>query len=315
MMSESSVNRRRATKEKPGGNRSAGLGLGVFVACLLFADCVVGQDLPSRRRLSVQYSASSGAQTRVVLPEQTQVADVSTADADQETQPSSNRRSAAPVAKSRLRTNAVTQPPPIAEPFAIKYDAISIRRPVKPRQMRDFSWIYIDQPLPREVHVHDIITIVVDEKSEVTQDSRYTRQRMGQLKAELKEFIRLDDDLNLATAALNEPTIDSTLQSRLQSSGNAIDREGIRYRIAATVVDVLPNGHLVLEARKSIRANFDVWEYTLTGIIRSEDVNRDNTALSENIANLQIVKRSRGRVWDSVKRPWGIYLWDTLMPF
>lgn len=187
--------------------------------------------------------------------------------------------------------------------------------PHGPRRVRDFSWIYIDAPQPREIYVHDIITILVDEKSQVTVNSRFNRQRNATLKAELKEFIRLDNDFNLANAALNAPTVDSNLQSRLNSTGDLTDREGIQYRIAATVVDVLPNGNIVLEARKSIRTNWDVWEYSLTGMIRSEDINRDNTALSENIANLNIVKKQRGKVYDSTKRPWGILLYDWFSPF
>ncbi len=222
-------------------------------------------------------------------------------------------------ASPSMSGNVKIAPKPLTEEQqkqnALQLESITIRRHSQPRRIRDYSWIYIDQPQPREIKVHDIITIVVDENSEVTQNARYTRQRMGQIKAELKEFMRIDDAGNLATAAADSPTIDGTLQSRLQSAGDTINREGIRYRIAATVVDVMPNGHLVLEARKSIRANYDVWEYTLTGILRPDDVNRDNTALTENVANLDIVKRQRGRVFDATKRPWGIYLWDQLMPF
>ena len=93
------------------------------------------------------------------------------------------------------------------------------------------------------------------------------------------------------------------------------EQEGIRYRIAATVVDVLPNGNIILEARKSIRSNKDIWEYSLTGTLRPQDIQQDNTALSENIANLAIVKKSRGKVNDSTQRPWGILLYDALSPF
>ncbi len=182
-------------------------------------------------------------------------------------------------------------------------------------RMRDYSWIYIDAPAPREIKVHDIITILVDEKSEVTVNSRFNRQRTSTLKAELKEFIRIGKTGNLATAASNQPTIDANLQGRLQSTGGMTDQEGIRYRIAATVVDVRPNGNLVLEARKSIRTNRDVWEYSLTGEIRSEDISRNNTALSENIATLIIDKKSKGKVFASTKRPWGTFLYDVFFPF
>jgi flagellar L-ring protein precursor FlgH len=184
-----------------------------------------------------------------------------------------------------------------------------------PKRIRDYSWIHIDEPKPREIKVHDIVTIIVDEKSEVTSNNRYNRQRNAQLKAELKDFLRIGEDGNLKNAASNQPGIEAQVSSRLQSFGQMTDQEGIRYRIAATVVDVLPNGTLILEARKSIRTNRDVWEYSLTGRLRSEDILRDNTALSENIADLKIDRDQRGKIFDSTRRPWGIYLIDKLFPF
>tara|TARA_R110002095_G_scaffold161803_1_gene140293 strand:+ start:96141 stop:97007 length:867 start_codon:yes stop_codon:yes gene_type:complete len=188
-------------------------------------------------------------------------------------------------------------------------------RDPKPPLIRDYSLIYVPAPEPIVVKVHDIISILVDEKSSVTVDSRFNRNRSETLKAELKEFMRISEAGNLAPAALNSPKIDAQLQGRLQSTGQLADREGIQYRIAAIVVDIRPNGNLILEARKSIRTNRDVWEYRLTGEIRSKDVNRDNTALSENIANLNIEKHQRGKVYQSTKRPWGVVLYDWIFPF
>ncbi len=180
---------------------------------------------------------------------------------------------------------------------------------------RDLSWIYIDAPEPREIKLHDIVTIVVDEKSEVTMNSRFNRQKNAKLKAELKEFLRIDDGGNLARAALDGPKIDTQLQGNLNTTGQVTDQEGIKYRIAATVADVLPNGIVRLEARKVIQTQDDVSEYTLTGELRAVDIGPDNLASSENIANLRIEKRQRGRVYDSVKRNWGYRLYDLLSPF
>ena len=188
-------------------------------------------------------------------------------------------------------------------------------QPTQPLSVRDYSWTYIDAPQQREIQLHDIVTILVDEKSELLVQSRYNRQRNASFKAQLKEFVRLSDDLNITTAAPDSPTIDATLRGRLQSDGSVTDREGIRYRIAATVVGVLPNGNVVLEARKAIRSNDGLWEYTLTGTIASRDIKRDYTAVSETIANLKIEKRQSGKTADASQRPWGMWLYDKLSPF
>lgn len=184
------------------------------------------------------------------------------------------------------------------------------------RRMQDYSRIFIAEVRPREIKVHDIITIVVNEKSEVTLNSRFIRQRQASLKAELKEFLRIGENGNLNTAATdNQPSIDATLSGRMQTNGSVTDSEGIRYRIAAMVVDIRPNGNLVLEAKKTFQQNEDLWEYSLTGILRVDDIQANNTALSENIATLDIKKHQRGKVFDSTKRPWGIRLYDWFSPF
>lgn len=183
------------------------------------------------------------------------------------------------------------------------------------KRIRDYSWIYIDPPQPQEIKLHDIVNIIVDEKSEVIMNSKFNRQKISRLKAELKEFVRIGQSGNLAPAALNAPTIDAQLQGTLNTTGQLTDQEGIKYRIAATVVGVLPNGVLQLEARKKIQTQDDISEYTLTGELRATDISPDNTASSENIANLNIVKQQKGRVYDSTKRNWGYRLYDLLSPF
>lgn len=186
----------------------------------------------------------------------------------------------------------------------------------RPPSVRDYSWIYIDPaPEPRKLKVHDLVVIVVDEKSEVTENAQYNRQKTGQLKLELKEFIRIDDDGNLANAATNSPKVDTNLQQNLQSRATVQNREGMKFRIAATVSDILPNGNVVLEARKMVRSNWDLWSYSLTGIARPEDVLANNTILSENVYNLNIVKTEKGKVRDSSRRGWVLTLYDFLSPF
>ena len=69
------------------------------------------------------------------------------------------------------------------------------------------------------------------------------------------------------------------------------------------MVDIRPNGNLILEGHRSIKNNEEVWDYSLTGEIRSDDVKPNNTVLSENVAALCINKREQGgHVRDSYRR-------------
>jgi flagellar L-ring protein precursor FlgH len=182
--------------------------------------------------------------------------------------------------------------------------------PPRPLRRRDLSWIYIDRPRPRKIGVHDIITVIVDEKSESTQNTRFNRQRNIIFNALLREWIRIDSKGNLNTAAPEAPGIQSQLQSQMQSYGQGLSQEGLKYRIAATVVDILPNGTLILEARKSILTNDALWAYSLTGRIRTQDVAGNNTVHSENVADLKITKCENGKIPDSTKRGFLTKIYD-----
>jgi len=181
--------------------------------------------------------------------------------------------------------------------------------------VEDFNWTYIPVPDPPEIKVHDIITIIVDEKAELSANARFNRNRTATLKAELNEFMRINENGNLGNAASNQPAIDGTLNGRLQSNAQLTEQEGIRYRIAAMIVGIRPNGNLVVEARKTLRSNSDVWEYSLTGEIMASAVRRDGTALSEDIYNLKITNNKQGKLSNTTRLPWGTRLYDIFFPF
>ena len=225
---------------------------------------------------------------------------------DDDVNPPLNDPAFGPTLPNRPAFQSQMVPPPAYSPYIQPHRTMSVR---------DYGQTFIDPPAAREIMLHDIITILVDEKAELLVQNRYNRQRNLTFNAQLKEFLRIDDDGNLASAATDGPGVDASLRARLQSDGTATDREGIRYRIAATVVGVLPNGNIVLEARKMIRSSDGAWEYTLTGTIASRDVKNDYTAISENVANLQIEKRQTGKTADAAQRPWGMWLYDKLAPF
>ena len=230
---------------------------------------------------------------------------------------------APPAAVDRAPASAVPSPagvqplPEVRRPAPAPPVSAVVRPggPRRPRSMRSLSFTHIALPEPRVVQVHDIVTVLVDEKSEVVIQSRFDRRRTATLEAGINEFLRLDAFGRLVPSATASPGADLEAGVRLQANGGATDAEGIRYRIAAEVVDVLPNGNVVLEARKKIRSNRDVWEYTLTGTIASEKIRRDMTAVSEDVAALKIEKRQSGKVYNSTNPGWGLRALDRMWPF
>lgn len=181
--------------------------------------------------------------------------------------------------------------------------------------MTQVSWILSPTPAPEEIKVHDIIMVLVDERSVQQQRRQFQRQRQGSYNVELGEFIRIDEAGNLANAAANQPTVELDYERREQNRGNQNVLESLTYRIAASVTSIRPNGNLIIGARKSIVTNRDAWVYQMTGEVNPKHIDANDTVKSEAIVNLNIIKNSTGKIRDSVKRGWMTRVLDIVSPF
>lgn len=177
---------------------------------------------------------------------------------------------------------------------------------------KDLSWMYRELPPPREVQIHDLIHIRVDERAQAFSDGEIDRKKSGQYAAVLTDWIRLDgiNSIKPAVQADGDPRIAGTLNQRLKSEAEMETSEGLKFTIAAEVQEILPNGTLKLEARKTITVNDEIWVYHLRGVCRTEDINPNNTVLSEHLADLTITKEDHGSVRDAYRRGWLLTLWD-----
>lgn len=88
-------------------------------------------------------------------------------------------------------------------------------------------------------------------------------------------------------------------ESSRRPSSSVTEKGFVTYRVAGMVVDMLPDGTLLLEARKSTLGDKGLTKYTLTGRIRSADLLPDRTVRSEQISDLSITKVFHKRPQDS----------------
>ncbi len=179
------------------------------------------------------------------------------------------------------------------------------------------SWYYRQLPPPKEIRINDIVKIRVDEKSQMLAEGDMERRKTALYNAVLKDWIGLEGLRAIRPDPQTEgdPHIQGQLNQLFRAEAEMETRESMTFDIAATVVDIRPNGNLVLEAHKVIRNNDETWEYSLAGICRREDITPGNVLLSHNIAEISIRKGERGHVRDGYKRGWFWKWFDLLDPF
>lgn len=85
---------------------------------------------------------------------------------------------------------------------------------------------------------------------------------------------------------------------------DADQSNNLRGTIAVTVVDVWPNGALVIRGEKWMTLNRGEEFIRLSGVIRPEDIGSDNTVLSTRIANARISYAGKGALADAQSMGW-----------
>ena len=83
-------------------------------------------------------------------------------------------------------------------------------------------------------------------------------------------------------------------KNEYKGSGNNTRRGNLKARMTVRVIAIRQNGDLVVEGQRTITINNDAETLTLSGIVRPQDVNSDNTVDSYNIADAQISYRGKG---------------------
>ena len=100
-----------------------------------------------------------------------------------------------------------------------------------------------------------------------------------------------------------------------RGTGNSSRNDALTATISAMVVEVSINGNMKIEGRRKMKINNEDQFIYLTGIIRQEDINFDNSIMSTKIANADIQYDGVGDLNDSNTGGWATRLLKKIWPF
>ena len=141
------------------------------------------------------------------------------------------------------------------------------------------NWIADQRPS----RIGDIVTVLVDEQTDTRDRATTDLQRTSNNDVSngwgILSFIR---GLGLDTS------------SNSRGQGSIERRHYGRTTITCMVIDVLPNGNLVIEGIRDVRTSDETLQLQLIGVIRPQDVNSNNQIPSSLIANAELGIKGRG---------------------
>jgi len=163
----------------------------------------------------------------------------------------------------------------------------------------------------------DVLTIKINISDKAVLDNTTTRTRTGSETAGVSSLLGLETKLTQLLPGHPDPSklVDTSSDSQSSGTGNTARSEQIDTTVAAIVTSVLPNGNLVVQGRQEIRVNFELRELVVSGIVRPEDIARDNSVLNSQIAEARISYGGRGQLTDAQQQRWGQQIYDAIFPF
>lgn len=156
-----------------------------------------------------------------------------------------------------------------------------------------YNWSLIQDR--RAYRVGDILTVKLDES---TQASKQAKTNFGK-----------KNDVSLGIPEAFGHSVDklsASIDGNRNFNGNATSQQqnSLRGAITVAVYKVLPNGVLAIRGEKWLTLNQGDEYMRVTGLVRADDVERDNSVSSQRIANARISYAGRGALSDANSAGW-----------
>ncbi len=182
----------------------------------------------------------------------------------------------------------------------------------------------------------DIVTITISEITTATNSELLTKARsatggpgmatnlINQLinaGANQQSAVAAGDRRKFPTNLLPKPTGAAPLiispdgTSTYSGKGTLENKQVLTSEMAVQVIDVLPNGNLVIEGIRQVAFSKERQFMSLRGIIRPADVSATNTVSSAAIADARIDVVSEGSVTEAQKKGWLLRLDEKISPY
>ena len=181
-----------------------------------------------------------------------------------------------------------------------------------------YSLYAVGDPEPKVLRKHDLVNIVVQEVSTYTATGDSNQVRDSNFDAKVDQFVRFSpSSMSLHGTGQATNPVEVKLEGERDFKGTAaVDRsDAVTLRVEAEVIDVKPNGTLVLQSKKHIKTDEEEQTIILSGVCRVTDIDATNSVLSTDLQDLDLQKITTGQIHDTTKRGYLHKLLDFLNPF
>jgi flagellar L-ring protein precursor FlgH len=145
--------------------------------------------------------------------------------------------------------------------------------------------------------IHDVVSVVVTESLAASTDGQVKNSRSSNASSNVSALFGA-----LKASNTMQNLVGQTSSSGLTAQGQSTTNSSLMTTFGAEVVDVLPNGMLVVQATRQLTFSQQTQLIRLRGLVRPEDVSAQNQILSTAMTDLELEVTGKGIVNDSTYR-------------
>lgn len=149
----------------------------------------------------------------------------------------------------------------------------------------------------KAARIHDVVSVVVTESLAASTDGQVKNSRASNASSGLTALFGA-----LKTSNAMQNLLGQNSSSALTAQGQSTTNSSLVTTFGAEVVDVLPNGMLVVQATRQLTFSQQTQLIKLRGLVRPEDVSAQNQVLSTAMTDLELEVTGKGIVNDSTYR-------------
>ena len=161
----------------------------------------------------------------------------------------------------------------------------------------------------RARNVGDTITINLVERNTAQKSANANATRNGSMTAGIGPISRLP------LSGLNGLELEADAESEFAGKGAAAANNAFNGTITVTVIDVYPNGNLLVSGEKMVAINQGNEFIRFSGVINPNNVTAANTVQSTQVADARIEYRGSGFIDESNTMGWLQRFFVAIMPF
>ncbi len=168
---------------------------------------------------------------------------------------------------------------------------------------------------PKARRIGDLLTVLIEEEASVSMGAKNSSKNASSASGSISFGHPKVDDQPTAWTNISLPAWSLETERSFNGDGSRESSDKFTSRITVQVIDIMPNGNLLIEGSRSVNIHEESAKVILTGTVRPSDISRANVVKSSCIADTTIRYESYGPLVKNVKRGMLSSLLNWINPF